>query len=62
MEDHGFFYYKKDKRKEEMMDKYRVDCTNPECPWTGYSYDCTHSEDDELLCPQCGVIVEPVED
>jgi len=35
-------------------DKYRVDCCNGECNWTGYSTDCVSMKhDNELLCPEC---------
>jgi len=44
----------------QMIDsKYTVDCCNPECSWTGYSTDCSKTPDD-LLCPICHTVVQPV--
>ena len=45
-----------------MSEPYAVDCTNPECPWTGLSSECevsTHISED-LWCPECQKAVEPV--
>ncbi|NTW87800.1 MAG: hypothetical protein HGB26_01450 [Desulfobulbaceae bacterium] len=42
--------------------RYRVDCCNEECRWTGYNTDCSvqpHSPDN-LLCPECHENTEPV--
>jgi len=50
---------------EECRDKinaYRVDCCNENCGWSGMSCDCScqpHTPD-ELLCPECHEVVEPV--
>jgi hypothetical protein len=44
-------------------DKYRVDCCNKDCGWTGYSIDCVTFKHDSahLMCPQCHEVVEPVQ-
>jgi hypothetical protein len=48
--------------KESDMDKYVVDCCNAGCGWSGLSTDCVcfkHHPDD-LMCPECNEVVEPV--
>jgi len=40
--------------------KYRVDCCNGECGWTGYSTECvTFKHGYDLLCPECHEVAEP---
>lgn len=46
----------------EKVNSYRVDCCNDDCGWSGMSADCScqpHSPN-ELLCPECREVVEPV--
>jgi hypothetical protein len=45
------------------QEKYRVDCCNKECAWTGYSTDCVtfKHEPTYMMCPECYEVVEPVE-
>lgn len=38
-------------------DKFRVDCSNDKCSWTGFSTDCY---EEDLLCPVCESLCEPV--
>lgn len=45
--------------KPIFMDKYRVDCTNEDCPWTGLSTDC-RDDNVDLHCPECDGFAEPV--
>jgi hypothetical protein len=46
------------------VEKYRVDCCNPECGWTGYSTECVRWKHytGEILCPECHEVVEAVAD
>jgi len=44
------------------IEKYRVDCCNEDCSWSGYSADCVcfKHDKDKLFCPECHEVVEPV--
>lgn len=44
-------------------DAYIVECCNPDCDWSGFSTDCSFQPHtpNELLCPLCYEVVEPVE-
>ena len=46
------------------IEKYRVDCCNPECGWTGYSTECVRWKHDtgDIYCPECHEVVEAVAD
>jgi uncharacterized Zn finger protein (UPF0148 family) len=48
----------------EKVDKYRVDCNNSECGWSGYSTECVRFKHDtgDIFCPECHETVEAVAD